>query len=217
MALKQLNNIDKRTKYSVFGWIRNQERELKLHNVPQMISSICILYLRDDEIFDIIAKLIKLSENRKMITRMRWGFQWDNNNYGKMEVNSTNNIIYKWHLKIIEMSRKIEVGVRSKHNGEYYGVEVSTFNENKMLKLTHNKIPSYKLNWDNYCVHKFEKGDEITICLNLKQQHVQFIVNSIDKGIAFTNIETSKDIKYRIYVLLEDTGDCLEILNFTKQ
>ena len=65
---KQLSKIDSRTKYSVYGWIKSQEKQLKLRDIPSMISALCILYFRDDEIFDIISKKeIQLSHNHKVI------------------------------------------------------------------------------------------------------------------------------------------------------
>ena len=71
MAFKQLNTIDKRTKYSVYGWMRNEEKALKLRHIPSMISSMCILYFRDDEIFGVTPNdQVKLSENKKIITKI---------------------------------------------------------------------------------------------------------------------------------------------------
>ena len=52
--LKKLSKIDDRTKLTVYGWIRQQEKSLRLRNIPSMITAICILYARDDEIFEII-------------------------------------------------------------------------------------------------------------------------------------------------------------------
>ena len=48
MALKQLKDIDNRTKYAVYGWIRRKEKSLRLLNVPSQITSICILYYREN-------------------------------------------------------------------------------------------------------------------------------------------------------------------------
>ena len=48
-----LSKVDKRTKYSVYGWIREYEKALNLSTIAHIISSISILYFRDDGIFDI--------------------------------------------------------------------------------------------------------------------------------------------------------------------
>ena len=104
MALfKQLSKIDDRTKYSVYGWIREAERSLHLTHIPMMINSICILFYRDDEIFDIIGKNVKVSSNKKCITKLEApppDNKWDNNTYGILEIPSMSNLIYKWDLKV---------------------------------------------------------------------------------------------------------------------
>ena len=46
------------------GWIRKQEKMLKLHNVPTVVTSMCILYTREDEIFD------KISDNGIKINKI---------------------------------------------------------------------------------------------------------------------------------------------------
>ena len=51
--LKKLSKIDDRTKLAVYGWVSNEERLLHLNHIPIMISSICVLYFYDDEIFEV--------------------------------------------------------------------------------------------------------------------------------------------------------------------
>ena len=64
-----LSNIDEITKFTVTGWIRKYEKQLKLPIVPNLIMATCILFYRMDEIFDIIDKNnIKLSADKKSIT-----------------------------------------------------------------------------------------------------------------------------------------------------
>ena len=66
---KQFNKIGKRTKCAVYGWFRNKEKEFNITTVPHAIAVICILFARDDEIFDTICHFgIGLSENRKIIS-----------------------------------------------------------------------------------------------------------------------------------------------------
>ena len=54
MSFKEVNNIDVRTRYTVYGWIRRQEQELEIENMPPILAVIIILYFRNPEIFDII-------------------------------------------------------------------------------------------------------------------------------------------------------------------
>ena len=97
MSLKLLKQIDKRTKCTVYGWIRELEAALNIPHIPTMISSICILYFREDEIFSTISQNgSELSQNKKMITKMDIDHDNDNNNYGLIMAPSNGDCIYKW-------------------------------------------------------------------------------------------------------------------------
>ena len=72
MSLKLLQGISLRNKYSCYGWIRMQENILKLSQiVPSVVKVICILYFRDNEIFNNVSDraAIQLSSNKKIISR----------------------------------------------------------------------------------------------------------------------------------------------------
>ena len=69
--LKRLRKIDQRTKSAVHGWVREHETQLKLSKIPTCIISICILFFRKDEIFDIFDKTkCKLSLDKKTISKL---------------------------------------------------------------------------------------------------------------------------------------------------
>ncbi len=69
-SLKSLSTIDARTKYAVYGWIRKSEIELEICHIPMMLRCICSLYYRDDEVFHTIGNDVKLSKNKKYITKI---------------------------------------------------------------------------------------------------------------------------------------------------
>ena len=75
--LKQLSKIDIRTKHTVHGWIRKAEQELQIGYIPNMIRSICIIYIRDDDIFEVTSDKIKLSKHNKMITKIGDAARYD--------------------------------------------------------------------------------------------------------------------------------------------
>ena len=115
MSLKKLKSIDKRTKYSVYGWIREKGKKLKIKAVPSIISAICILYFREEEIFNIISDNgIELSENKRMITKIGDDAKINNNNYGIIKVNSGSGLICRWDLKAIKISDYTMIGIASK-------------------------------------------------------------------------------------------------------
>ena len=67
-SLNSVNlKIDNRTKYGVYGWIREAEKELQLSDIPDAVCMVIILFYRYDDSFDIYDESIKLSDDQKMI------------------------------------------------------------------------------------------------------------------------------------------------------
>lgn len=50
ISLKSLQSIPTKIKYSVHGWIRESERQLKLYNVPLLIITTALIYFSIDEL-----------------------------------------------------------------------------------------------------------------------------------------------------------------------
>ena len=98
--LKKLSKVDKRTKYAVYGWMRESEKELKLVIIPDIIVVTSILYFRKSEIFDIFdAEKVKLSKDGACITAITDHY-YNVPNYGCIEMLSTEKGKYKWDLKV---------------------------------------------------------------------------------------------------------------------
>ena len=69
-SLKQLSNIDDRSKLTVYGWMRNIQKSYNWTNFPlSELASICILYFASGERFEYIAKCMELSENNLSVTK----------------------------------------------------------------------------------------------------------------------------------------------------
>ena len=216
MALKHLKEINKRTKYTVCGWIRRKEKSLTLQNITSLISSICILYSREDEVFHVISNNgIKVSENKKMISKID-GKKGSNNNYGITKVSSTSNFTYRWNLKFINEKGTglIYFGIASKLSPNSHLVEV----ENNVYYGFHScaKFSHTAVGHDRYGKSGYGKGDEISIILDLTQKEIKLVINGEDQGIAFGNVQKSDDITYQLFVELWAVNDCVEIVDFSK-
>ena len=214
MAFKQLSKIDKRTKYSVNGWIRNKEKSLGITTVPSMINAICILYFRDDEIFDVINDDdVKLSGNKKIITKSANSANnsKDYNNYGLMKIESTSNLIYQWDLRIVNCSwmSVLFFGITSNETVKSFGDHHYAFTNRGKKTMTNQ-------GWESY-MEGILKGDIVSIHLDLNKAQIKLAINGKEREIAYENVEKSKDIKYRLFVSMRCMNDCVEILNFSKQ
>ncbi len=218
-CFKLLSKIDQTTKYVVYGWIREAEVELKLVHIPMMISSICILYYRDDEIFDITGDDIKLSQNKKCITEIGAEYRC-NCNYGIIEVSSNSDNVYRWDLKIIKQPQQywsIFAGLSSVRKlGDIWSL--CRENGGASIYMYANLGSIYDANKAHWTMYgqRFRENDTVSIILDLQKQQITYLVNEEDQGIAYKNIIKNDDIKYQLLVVLRNHNDCVEITNFNK-
>ena len=206
MAFKELKTVNKRDRYSVHGWMRHEEKHLKLDNIPSMVTSICILYFRHKEIFGIINNKngVILSPNKTIITnttRLTYSI-----NYGITKIPSMNKNIYKWDLRPI----------KDKRGGIGYGIGDTNGHRYEFDCDVKGDWDAKQVDFSNI---KYKQGDKISIILDLKKCELRAMVNNGMEKIAFINLVKSKEIDYRLMVIFNNNliGDCVEILNFTKQ
>ena len=114
MSQKLLAKTDKRTKYSVYGWIREMEKRLRIKPIPIMLSAIAILYYRVEKIFDVarISSHVRMSADAKCITK--YCNRTTYNNYGMLKIASISDVEYRWYFLLNSIvGGKIEIGIAS--------------------------------------------------------------------------------------------------------
>ena len=223
-TLKLLSKIDERTKDAVRGWFREHEKMLKLRNVPMMISAICILYFRKDEIFDSFNdKYLELSKNKKCVSRNNY----HNTNqrrvffadcYGINEIQSTNKGKYEWNLRMYgDEYFRIYVGISSYRAtainlyemNDGYGYAFTAFG----FKIS--KEGKNKLKRSDRQAFRFQGGDKISLCLNLYTRQLNIKINDdVYRQSVFDDIKQGKDIKYKLIVSLAHDNQKVQIEDF---
>ena len=211
---KKLSKIDKKTKYSVYGWIRQVEQELRLSHIPLMVSSICILYYVEDEIFNQISDTVKISKNGKCITKSKGtDSSWGNTNYGAIKIASNSQDVYRWEMKFTSTnSLEIIIGI------------TNTTDPNKRFNNSINQI-GYALCQDGdvydgkewHIEHYRPTHNKIRMELDLKNGKLSFFGDDSEYGIVIQNIQNSEDITYRMFVSMYNENEAVEIINFSKQ
>ena len=180
-----------------------------------MIQAICILYFRKDEIFHVVKNNeIKLSENKKIITKISNDKCWNNSNFG-IKIPSETDSLYLWSLRINKCEEPgVLLGIGSSDQ------TVNTaFSDNGYffcggLKYTRKCVSG----WSNYCkCQGFKEGDNVSIHLDLRKSEIKLIINGKDQGVAFENIAKSKEITYHMFVTLRNINDSVEIVDFTQK
>ena len=219
--IKQFKKVTDRTKYGVFGWIRRAEKELRLQHIPSMITSIIIVYFGDDDKFDIIGDDMKLSPNKKLLTKRQNDESWHTNGYGMMEISSLSEWSYQWDLRI-EMAPKpnsgIVVGISSTQtpNIDFESNELAfhytmMVHSNNMMRIKRSEDRSWRV-----CGRADQKIQKISIRLDLMEKEIGFFVNDKDRAIVLENVRTDLNMHYRLMASIMRIGDSVEILNFAK-
>eukprot|EP01084_Bolivina_argentea_P201177 343917_1 len=191
LSLKRMSNVGFRSKYVVFGWIRNVEKLLNSH-IPMMISSICTLYYWEDEMFVMVANDVQISPtDNKCIQKNVFTSNFDNSSYGSKEISSISNCNYRWDIKILKANTgHVRIGLSSiqtpnKHFMNTFGINYVYWSCGLLYGRNTEFGP-----WKKYGI-KFGTYDKISILLDLQKKQIRFLVNDIDQGIAYTNVQTS--------------------------
>ena len=222
--LKKLSQIGDKVKFGVYGWIREAENELKLlQPIVPGISDICLLYYHEDEKFDIVSKSVKKAIDAQSITKINNGLH--NTNYGAIEIASSTENIYRWDFKIRKIGINVIIGITAANE-----INPDIFFTRFPKRLWKN---TYALctpighvydegKWDTVTYShdekfQFNKNDKITMIYNQKTSRLYFLKDESIEIIVCYKIKQSKDIKFKMFVTLNITNDCVELLNFSRQ
>ena len=214
--LKQLKEIDTKTKYTVSGYIRKKHKllfkssnYLLFQNIPISVSSLCTLYYHCMDHFEIINKQLSVSNNNKTLTKHENGMV--NSSYGSWLIQSTSDYIYKWNLEYSD--NYFIVGIAS----EPFGTDLSFCNDKRGKHYcfcpSFNTIHCHKYSSGTFrkCEKRLSLDKEIGLELDLKKKQLS-VFNDKDKMVIFDNLEIGKDIAYRLAVRMCYTDSTITII-----
>ena len=222
----ELQKVDKIFKYTVFGYIRQQQTEYSSSTIiPQLVIVIILaFYLDDTDEFDekYCGKYISISNNNKTITYHRKKYWGSNTCYGKKIINSLSNGIYIWKIKFIKGSNDMNIGIdnaKATHcNGNIY--------ENRekglyALYLEAGYIFSWKKGGYRLDIKRFEKRNDndtliMTLHLDSKKSKLCFKWKNSDNNkefIAFDNILREDGLYYRFAITCREHNQSVQIIS----
>ena len=210
--LKKLSKI-------VYGWIREAEKELQLTHIPRMISSICILYYHEDEIFGSVSKETKISKDGKCITKINK--TWFNINYGINKIESSADNRYRWDFSLKKLGgHMLFIGITSSEEmeTERYICDGDGRNSSYILWAYGRIWDPVNKKWNfPKDAFKFYEGDKISMILDLSKSTLAVTINDKFTTIAYDDIRKADTIQYRMFVSIYHKDDCVEILNFSSR
>ena len=221
-TLSVLKLVDDKTKYLIYGYLNEIERELldKNNKMPMDIKNLCILFYFIKEQFKIhgsylklTSKLSKTSQFMDTVTRIN-DSEWTAA-YGEFKIDPDiyPNSIFIWTLKIHQITHtSILFGISStntvlndlcfglKNKGIYYSWNPCLWG---FMSNDGSYYPTSKINCN--------ANDIIKIIFDIKENRLNFNVNGKDIG-GFDNIDIS--VSYYLAVALYYEHDCVQITDF---
>ena len=218
--LKRLKSIDDKTKHLVAGHNRRINKKLGscnlFQNIPIMIDSLCILYYFEIDYFAIIPTVgIELSNNKQSIINTIGGYRYGG--AGSVIVSSTEKFNGKWSVRIDECaSGRVTIGLSSSIK---YQIEPVHYARDP--HYAYNGYKGYKWSTSGCTAYgkQLRTNDilDIHLIIDGDNQQVMFYKNKENLGVAFDEIETGHDIKYRLAVSICTKGDKVSIIDFKTQ
>ena len=212
---KKLSIIDNKTKYAIYGWMRKTEEELSLCHIPIIISSICIIYFYEYDVFETVGKDTKISSDGKSITKLE-NSRW-RNNYGKITIASNTNNIYRWDFKLKKLTKFfVIIGITNSkklYPNRTFLYTDPTFDIYAQYGAGYPIVSNMK-SWDFQTTPKLKQSDEISMILNLKTANLKFLLNNDEWNKCLT-IKKEDNLTYRMFVSLTCSNNCIELTKFT--
>eukprot|EP01084_Bolivina_argentea_P223726 378482_1 len=213
-----LIHIDEKTKCLVYGYIRNQQKDLSLdHNnnpfytIPELVIYKCVLYYYITDYFEIggitgtIYSVKNYNDTISHCTNRHCNF------YGYVSIVSTSKAIHRWKFKINEQHtiNNICIGI------EEYKQNDKEHNNRKLEKDYYFCLTDETINYgyhDNAGVYSkgkrkiygttYGEGTVIEMKLDLHKTTLSFTQNNNDFGVAYDNIQQQEGLVYKMAVLI---------------
>ena len=219
-CLKHLKSIKQDIRFTVFGYVRQNEDKLTLFcNVPSMICYLCLSYYYHGECFEKAGDDLKISNDKTTVEKVANGMfdvNFRNTSYGKTWIDSSINQIVEWKFKINTINNGIYICLVSK--------------DNRLNRDCNTRADAPNFGFSNYgdiimyggevandgrkVVKRFYENDEISMIVNTKDGEIYLQRNGGIKALMVKNIKRGDDIKYKMAVSIRKYLDSVTLLDF---
>ena len=208
LVLTKLKKIGNRYKLIVFGFIRNQQNQLSLSNIPTLITYLCLGYYYHATYFQKYSKNIKISNDKMTVTALK-NMNGLKHACTNIWIESISKKIAKWKVKINSCRHLLIFRISSMENFKFTKPSYGFDNYGNTYTNDDNTWRDIMdINQD------FKKGDIITIILNMENATMATEKNNNDLVLIFTGMVKRKDIKYRLAVDLAKKGNSVTLFDF---
>ena len=156
---------------------------------------------------------VKLSKNGACITALTKHL-YSVNNYGSIEIFSTEKGKYKWDIKVGNDSVFIGICSSTQTNGHLHDMNCEFYGLVCWGKKYHKSGTDHFDQMTKYGQFICSENTIISMYLDLNKRDLSFAINGEDQGVAFHEIKQKKDLKYRFMAQIAYEGCSVEIVNF---
>ena len=217
LSLKRMKRINTKTKFAVFGFLRESEQKLSLLIIPTMIYYLCLAYYYQGEYFERCTNGMEISTDKLTVTHeynRAFGRIYDVRTICHQWVDSIKEQVVKWKLKINQKGKLMLIQIRSNDNVEQRFPVPSYGFYNFCNTITYDRS-SKKLNFGI----EFDTGDIVTVALNTKERTIGVIKNGDKICIIWKNIKIDQTIQYKLCVdtkcTEQDTFSSVSLLDYS--
>ena len=211
------------TKLLIYGFMNMMQTQLfgdqnnnPYYNIPTVIINICIWFYHEIDIFSICGPCLKINAKGDAVTCINNKSRCSVFGLIGIDLNKTNDTIYRWNLKITKFNGKfcLLIGLVSTRSVKYAKRAFDHIDKPDIYFTVDNYADTYcnssvAVAKNPYWI--FREGDVIGMELNTKDRRLSFYVNDINRGIEFSNIDR---LVYFLAVSVGGTGDCVVITDF---
>eukprot|EP01084_Bolivina_argentea_P268165 455410_1 len=209
-----MRNVDQFTLYIVTCYVKEMEKLLQTNypslNMGSLVLYLIILYVSTIERFIRFPKDIKTNQNKDFVQIDK--VSGKQTAHGFMTIDGSIDIVFCWEWKIIRCGlNNIRFGLTSTNNIQDQGISFCYDNDG-MIYSTYKDY-----NWHHKYGTIAVSGHTIKMILNIPNKTIEFYINNVHYGIAFTNIafkDNGKDIQYHMFVFMSSSSDCVQLKGF---
>ena len=227
--LARFERIHNRHKLTVFGYIKEESKSSSLPYIPTVINYICLAYYEPNSDFfdkrDYTKVTLSIDQFSATLTRCDYSpvafFTIPSITYGYYWIESLSKSKHEWEFKMKRKYGTIEIGISTKD--DIFTEEIGTQNEKSISYGLQIHSNYFELNENYYgrChgrIFKQNKNNLSHIVLTLENGRLSFSINTENQAfykICDLEIQTGKDVKYKMAVALRTKNDSISLQKYT--
>ena len=204
----KLDKVDNKTKYVIFGFVRECQLLLPktsvYYNIPISFNHLIIAFYYQYEEFYKVSSNISLSQENRLL-KVDYRGDWCNA-FGKLAIESMSKVHCYWKIKCVKETNNMFIGIATHRNIDspyqynYSHLFYAFFNDDGYDEIGEIRTTDGQNEIAESYGQGYKQGDIVTIDLNLKRRELKFHVNDNINDVAFDGIKCDENTTYYLAI-----------------